>query len=119
MENSEKDKKYKCTVLLSAEDDCEGEIYLTKEQYEAVKYASDIRNWVNVSGGGWCGDFSIWCDDLYTGKWIKDKSKAWVTPGGDPVWICSNCGEGWHVHGIETPAKERCPDCGSFNKYEY
>ena len=38
-------------------------------------------------------------------EWIED-NKKWFTPGGDPVWICSNCGGGRHVFGIESP------DCG-------
>ena len=32
-----------------------------------------------------------------TGKnpmWIQDNSHTWITPGGDPVWICSVCGGG-------------------------
>lgn len=34
-----------------------------------------------------------------TGKWLK--VGGYVTPGGDPVWCCSECGKGMHVYGIE------------------
>ena len=33
------------------------------------------------------------------GHWVK--VSGFVTPGGDPVWECSECGKGRHVHGIE------------------
>ena len=31
--------------------------------------------------------------------WIK--VHGYATPGGDPVWCCSECGKGTHVWGIE------------------
>ena len=34
------------------------------------------------------------------GRWIKARG-SWCTPGGDPVWECSECGKGVHVYGIE------------------
>lgn len=45
--------------------------------------------------------------------WIIDNSHNWWTPGGDPVYICSNCGGGRHVFGIESmiDQPERCPEC--------
>lgn len=33
------------------------------------------------------------------GRWVK--VGGFVTPGGDPVWQCSECGKGRHVYGIE------------------
>ena len=52
--------------------------------------------------------------------WIKDNSHDWFTPGGDPVWICSCCGGGRHVYGIESPDKIRvCPDCNCEMRYEF
>lgn len=33
------------------------------------------------------------------GRWVK--VSGFVTPGGDPVWQCSECGKGRHVYGIE------------------
>ena len=55
------------------------------------------------------------------GKWIK--VHGYVTPGGDPVWKCSECGKGIHVYGIEAPSYNRdytdghqwvaCPNCGA------
>ena len=55
-----------------------------------------------------------------SGEWVRDHSQRWVTPGGDPVWVCSECHKGQHVHGIETPrGRDTCPDCGSKNVYVY
>lgn len=55
------------------------------------------------------------------GKWIKAPG-SWYTPGGDPVWQCSNCGKGRHVYGIEHSTYGQdiadgqwvtCPNCGA------
>ena len=54
------------------------------------------------------------------GKWVK--VSGYVTPGGDPVWECSECGKGRHVYGIEASSYQRdvsnqqwvaCPNCGA------
>lgn len=56
------------------------------------------------------------------GKWVK-ASGSWCTPGGDPVWECSECGKGRHVYGIEhgTYGSDvadgqwvSCPNCGAY-----
>ena len=53
------------------------------------------------------------------GKWIK--VHGFATPGGDPVWRCSECGKGLHTYGIEAStygadiAEHQwvsCPNCG-------
>lgn len=53
------------------------------------------------------------------GKWIR--VGGYATPGGDPVWRCSECGKGQHVWGIEhnsygaDVADQQwvsCPNCG-------
>ena len=55
------------------------------------------------------------------GRWVKVRG-SWCTPGGDPVWECSECGKGVHVYGIEhgTYGKDvaegqwvACPNCGA------
>jgi len=55
-----------------------------------------------------------------TGKWIK--IPGYATPGGDPVWGCSECGKGKHVYGIEHGTYGAdvadhqwvtCPNCGA------
>ena len=33
------------------------------------------------------------------GRWVR--VGGFFTPGGDPVWQCSECGKGRHVYGIE------------------
>ena len=52
-----------------------------------------------------------------------EKVYGYVTPGGDPVWVCSNCGKGMHVWGVEASTYNRdisdnrqwvaCPNCGA------
>ena len=50
-------------------------------------------------------------------EWLRDHSQRWVTPGGDPVWVCGNCFKGQHCYGIESRPRGVCPDCGSKNEY--
>ena len=47
---------------------------------------------------------------------------GFCTPGGDPVWKCSECGKGMHVYGIEHGSYGSdiadhqwvaCPNCGA------
>ena len=55
------------------------------------------------------------------GHWVK--VGGYFTPGGDPVWKCSECGKGIHVYGIEANSYNRdytdghqwvaCPNCGA------
>ncbi len=54
------------------------------------------------------------------GLWVK--VGGFATPGGDPVWKCSNCGKGVHVYGIEHGTYGAdiadnqwvaCPNCGA------
>ena len=55
-----------------------------------------------------------------SGRWIK--VGGFYTPGGDPVWECSECGKGRHVYGIEHGTYGAdisdgqwvaCPNCGA------
>ena len=55
------------------------------------------------------------------GHWVKARGN-WCSPGGDPVWECSECGKGVHVYGIEhgTYGSDiadgqwvSCPNCGA------
>lgn len=54
------------------------------------------------------------------GQWIKSKKRVF-TPGGDPLWQCSNCGQGEHVYGVGTADNflRKCPDCKSMNEYPW
>ena len=54
-----------------------------------------------------------------TGHWVK--VGGYATPGGDPVWQCSECGKGLHVYGVEHGTYGAdvsdgqwvsCPNCG-------
>ena len=44
--------------------------------------------------------------------WIKEHGIC--TPGGDPYWICPECGGGGHCYGIERVdgPYDHCRDCG-------
>jgi len=53
------------------------------------------------------------------GQWVK--VYGYATPGGDPVWRCSECGKGIHTYGIEHGTYGAniadgqwvsCPNCG-------
>lgn len=59
------------------------------------------------------------------GRWIK--VHGYITPGGDPVWKCSECGKGIHVYGIEHGSYGSdiadgqwvaCPNCGAKMDFE-
>lgn len=57
------EKKYRYNVGLMAERCTSGTIVLTKEQAQAVYYASDTRNWDNLNEESYSGDFSIDIDN--------------------------------------------------------
>lgn len=59
-------------------------------------------------------------EERKTGRWIE--VHGFCTPGGDPVWACSECGKGIHVYGIEHGTYgadvsdgqwKACPNCGA------
>lgn len=62
------------------------------------------------------------------GHWVI--VHGYCTPGGDPVWKCSECGKGEHVYGVEHGTYGAdiadgqwvtCPNCGAImtgEKYE-
>lgn len=56
-----------------------------------------------------------------TGRWVKAEG-SFITPGGDEVWCCSECGKGRHVYGVEHSTYGAdvsddqwvaCPNCGA------
>lgn len=55
-------------------------------------------------------------------NWTSPKGD-YLTPGGDPLYMCPVCGEeskeSWHVYGIESPETrmDKCPHCGEPLKY--
>ncbi len=52
------------------------------------------------------------------GKWKKIPSG--MTPGGTPVYVCSECGGSEHLHGAEYPKRKMvCDFCGAINSYPW
>ena len=54
------------------------------------------------------------------GHWVK--VGGYITPGGDPLWECSECGKGLHLYGVEHGSYGSdvadsqwvaCPNCGA------
>lgn len=53
------------------------------------------------------------------GKWQK-LSGDWITPGGEPVYVCGKCGGSEHLYGIEFRKRKMvCDECGSINSYPW
>ena len=59
-------------------------------------------------------------EEVKHGRWVQ--VHGYATPGGDPVWACSECGKGRHVYGIEHGSYGAdiadqqwvsCPNCGA------
>lgn len=67
------------------------------------------------------GKTELWRRYMNKKLWIKDITHLWITPGGDPVWVCPVCGGGQHVYGIENPHRQsKCKDCGAkIEGYKY
>lgn len=57
-------KKYRCEVALSANEESTGVVYLTADEYWAVKYATNTENWKERSLSTWSGAFNIYCEEL-------------------------------------------------------
>lgn len=108
--------------------DCQGE---HDKRTDAEMIAMDI--WAALDGrrdDGFCmgteplvkvEDDDSQSDKPKTGKWIKAEG-SFVTPGGDEMWCCSECGKGKHVYGIEHGTYGAdvsdgqwvaCPNCGA------
>ena len=66
------------------------------------------------------GALTLLKEEPKRGKWVH--VYGYVTPGGDPVWRCSECGKGEHIYGIEHGTYGAdiadhqwvaCPNCGA------
>lgn len=93
---------------------------------EIVERLSDIRGRYNVFAEEDRQYYSALSDAIDVintktkiGCW--EKVSGYATPGGDPVWRCSECGKGLHVYGIEHGTYgadiadgqwKACPNCG-------
>lgn len=51
-------------MALSAEEESTGVVYLTADEYWAVKYATNTENWKERSLSTWSGAFNIYCVEL-------------------------------------------------------
>ena len=80
-----------------------------QEKYCCHRWTKVIRNTVEEIRG-----------TTAVGEWVK--VHGFCTPGGDPVWKCSNCGKGMHVYGVEHGSYGAdiadnqwvaCPNCGA------
>ena len=97
----------------------------TWEEYEK-SYGFDDSEEIYTNGSRLIPSFRVkqWLEHLpsaqpKTGRWIE--VHGFCTPGGDPVWACSECGKGVHVYGVEHNSYGRdvsdcqwkaCPNCG-------
>ena len=65
---------------------------------------------------------NLWNRRMYTGYKIGrwKEVHGYVTPGGDPVFGCANCGGSEHCYGVEHPKKKLiCDNCGYINLYPW
>ena len=88
----------------------------TKTEYKNTE-AEAITAWNRAMGAD---DIPSAVPERKKGEWVK--VSGYFTPGGDPVWKCSECGKGMHVYGIEANSYNRdyadgqwvsCPNCGA------
>ena len=103
--------------------------YISRD--ELLEAVLELPPKMDEQGYGWLGRRGVWqmindfpaanVQEVKTGRWVKAKG-SWFTPGGDPVWECSECGKGMHVYGIEhgTYGSDvadgqwvSCPNCGA------
>lgn len=57
--------------------------------------------------------------EIKFGKWVKDTGN-YITPGGDPIFVCGCCGGSSHLYGVEFRRRKMiCDECGSINSYPW
>jgi len=100
------------------------------DTYEALRILDAIRSSGRLDYGDYCdlhdaiseigGCKEDAVEPYKVGHWVE--VHGYVTPGGDPVWACSECGKGIHVYGIEHGTYGAdvsdgqwvsCPNCGT------
>lgn len=90
---------------------------------ESIKMLQTIKRTISLGNRKFVDAIDVAIKTLSTeskkGKWVE--VHGYATPGGDPVWACSECGKGVHVYGIEYGTyghdiSDRqwvsCPNCG-------
>lgn len=94
---------------------------VSKAAYDQVAWERHLAEVQLKSIGKSLGEKMDDVQPVVHGRWIKARG-SWCTPGGDPVWECSECGKGMHVYGIEhgTYGSDvadgqwvACPNCGA------
>lgn len=65
--NRRKARTYKCYLMQSAEETTEGVMYLTADEFIAVKKATNTENWNDLDEATWTGVFNIFCPALEAG----------------------------------------------------
>ena len=54
------------------------------------------------------------------GRWVKEDSEGFTTPGGTPLYVCGKCGGSAHLNGVEYPKRKvLCDNCGRVNIYPW
>ena len=65
-------------------------------------------------------DFETLMSRPRIGKWMKEDSDGYLTPGGTPYYVCEKCGGSGHLHGVEySKRKVFCEECGTVNFYPW
>lgn len=94
-------------------------------QIDALPTIEDRKTGRAVYQAGYAEGYKSAQSERKTGKWIK--VHGYCTPGGDPVWACSECGKGVHVYGIEHGTYgadisdgqwKACPNCSALMEGE-
>lgn len=101
------------------------ELYADRLTAVAARYSPDSSECGILSGAMKLLEIQPIIEERKTGKWVK--VHGYCTPGGDPVWCCSECGKGVHVYGIEHGTYgadisdgqwKACPNCSALMEGE-
>lgn len=62
---------YDVELIYSAEGITTGNVRITKEQYEFLKWVADPNNWKNLEKNPYSGDLCVYCEELEDSKWTR------------------------------------------------
>lgn len=63
-EDMEDNNLYDVELTYSADGITTGRVYITKEQYEFLKWVADPNNWKNLEKEPYSGDLCVYCEEL-------------------------------------------------------